>query len=452
MLRATTGATLTGIFISYRREDASGWAGRLQDALRREFPANDVFYDIGSIEIGEDFLEAMRRALSSCGVVIVLIGPRWLDARDEAGRRRLDDPEDWVRLEVAEGLQRPGLRVVPVLVGTATMPKAADLPEPLRSLARRNAHEISDKRWEYDVGQLVVALRKIPALAEAEGAVGGAGADAARAEPGRVTQTPAGPRTEHGVAPGTTALSLSPGTVFRDGEDCPEMVVIPAGEFLMGSPKGEQGRYGNEGPQHKVTIGRPIAVGKYAVTFDEWDACVAAQGCSHSPDDLGWGRGRRPVINVSWQDAQEYVSWLSTRTGKSYRLLSEAEWEYAARAGTTTRYPWGDAPGKNLANFVGSGSRWTGKQTAPVGSFPANGFGLYDMIGNVWAWVQDCWNESYDGAPPDGLAWEGGDCGRRVLRGGSWSTLPVLARAACRYRDGPADRGLNVGFRLARTL
>ena len=208
----------------------------------------------------------------------------------------------------------------------------------------------------------------------------------------------------------------------------------------------------HEGPQHKVTLARPFAVGTYAVTFDEWDACVAAGGCTHKPGDRGWGRGRQPVIDVSWQDAQAYVSWLAKKTGQPYRLLSEAEWEYAARAGTTTRFPWGDEPGTNRANFDGSGSRWSKQQTAPVGSFDANAFDLHDMIGNVWEWVQDCWNGSYEGAPGNGRAWESGDCIRRVLHGGSWHNVPELARAAGRVGNMPGTRSGDVGFRLARTL
>ncbi len=270
----------------------------------------------------------MRRSLLSCAVVIVMIGPRWLKARDDAGNRRLDDPEDWVRLEVAESLQRQELRVVPALLGGASLPKAADLPEPIRALARRNAHEISDKRWDYDVSQLVAALGRIPALISV----------ATNTTP---AETRAAPAAQAQSAEGNAASPtvLAPGTVFRDGEECPEMVVIPAGEFMMGSPESEDGRYSNEGPQHMVTIARPIAVGKYEVTFEEWDACVTAGGCKHKPDDAGWGRGGRPVINVSWDDAQAYLQWLSDKTGKPYRLLSEAEWEYAARAGTTTAIP-----------------------------------------------------------------------------------------------------------------
>ena len=226
----------------------------------------------------------------------------------------------------------------------------------------------------------------------------------------------------------------APGTAFRDCPECPEMVVVPAGSFMMGSPSHEAGRDNDEGPAHRVTIAKPFAVGKYEVTFAEWDACVADGGCGgHRPGDKGWGRGRRPAINVNWDDAKAYVRWLSDKTGKQYRLPSEAEWEYAARAGTTTRYSWGDEVGRNRANCDGCGSLWDNEQTAPAGSFRANVFGLHDVHGNVWEWVEDCWSGNYLGAPADGSAWESGDCSRRVLRGGSWFNIrgaSVLRSAA----------------------
>jgi formylglycine-generating enzyme required for sulfatase activity len=242
------------------------------------------------------------------------------------------------------------------------------------------------------------------------------------------------------------------GESFRDCDDCPEMVVVPAGSCMMGSPDDEKGRSADEGPLHKVTIVQPFAVGKFEVTFDEWDACVAAGRCSRKPADAGWGRGKRPVINVSWEDARAYVRWLSKKAGKDYRLLSEAEWEHAARAGSKRRYPWGDEPGQNRANFRDSGNQWSGKQTAPVGGFEPNTFGLHDVIGNVWEWTEDCWNGSYEGAPGNGRPWETGDCGRRVVRGGSWDGNPDDARSA--YRDWlePGLRSYDLGFRLARTL
>ena len=209
------------------------------------------------------------------------------------------------------------------------------------------------------------------------------------------------------------------GEVFRDCPECPELVVVPPGSFEMGSPSGEANRDDDEGPVHRVTFERPFAVGVYEVTFGEWDACVSGGGCGgYRPDDEGWGRGNRPVVNVSWDDVKAYVDWLTGKTGEEYRLLSEAEWEYVARAGTRTAYWWGDDFGQNRANCHGCGDSY--RPTAPVGSFSANPFGLHDVHGNVWEWVEDCWNDSYDGAPSDGSAWESGNCERRVLRGGSW--------------------------------
>jgi formylglycine-generating enzyme required for sulfatase activity len=250
--------------------------------------------------------------------------------------------------------------------------------------------------------------------------------------------------------------ALKPGDSFKEGADCPEMIVVPAGRFVMGSPEG-QGPL-DEHPPHWVTIAKPFAVAKFALTFDEWDACAARGGCRSDVNDNGFGRGRHPVINVSWDDAQAYVKWLSSISGKPYRLLSEAEYEYAARAGSQTKYPWGDdvkLNGQAMANCKGCGGQWDGKQkTAPVGSFPANAFGLHDMIGNVWAWTEDCWNASYQGAPADGSPWTSHDWSRHVVRGGSWGDVPDRLRSVNRHQGGTATgvRRDNLGFRVARTL
>jgi formylglycine-generating enzyme required for sulfatase activity len=246
--------------------------------------------------------------------------------------------------------------------------------------------------------------------------------------------------------------ALKPGQTFREcAKDCPEMVVVPAGEFTMGSPATEKGRYDNEGPQHHVSIAAPFAVSKFDVTFADWDACVSVEGCSQVSDS-GFGRGSRPVINVTWDDAQQYVAWFSTMTGRPYRLLSEAEWEYAARAGTTTAYSWGDEIGKNNTNCDGCGSQWDGKQTSPVGSFKPNAFGLYDMAGNVWQWVQDCYYDTYADEPNDGSVRTGGDCNYRVVRGGSWGLYPRNLRSADRYWNSTGSRDSLAGFRVGRTL
>ena len=240
-----------------------------------------------------------------------------------------------------------------------------------------------------------------------------------------------------------------------------EMVSIPGGSFRMGALNGGFSFMFAKPyalPVHAVNVA-PFRLGKYEVTFDQWDACVADGGCGgYRPNDRGWGRGNRPVINVSWNDAQAFIDWLNKRAGGNYRLPTEAEWEYAARAGSTTKYSWGNAIGHNRANCDGCGSQWDGKQTAPVSSFGANEWGLHDMHGNVWEWVQDCWNENYMGAPSDGSAWTSGDCGQRVFRGGSWVEIaygPTYLRSA--YRSGFTGSGLTrstrggaIGFRLAQ--
>ena len=231
----------------------------------------------------------------------------------------------------------------------------------------------------------------------------------------------------------------------------PEMVRIRAGSFLEGCQKGEKECESNEKPPHRVQV-PAFELGKYEVTFAEWDACVADGGCTHRPGDEGWGRANRPVINVSWDDTQQYVAWLSRKTGQVWRLPSEAEWEYAARAGTETSYSWRDQVGKNRANCWGCGSQWDGKQTAPVGSFAANPWGLFDMHGNVWEWVHDCYT-LYEAGKADARAVTGGKCTYRVLRGGSWySFLPWIARAGLRDNSTPESRNNYFGFRLARTL
>jgi formylglycine-generating enzyme required for sulfatase activity len=251
-----------------------------------------------------------------------------------------------------------------------------------------------------------------------------------------------------------------PGRMFRDCPDvCPEMVVVSAGSFLMGSPKGEEGRSANEGPQRKVTIGRSFAVGKFEVTFAEWDACVAASGCKLKPGDQGWGRGRRPVINVTWDDVtNEFLPWLAKKSGHTYRLPTEAEWEYAARAGTTTAFSTGETINPDQANFDGNsvyalGRRGESRQkTINVGHFNPNAFGLHDMHGNVWEWVQDCYRDKYDGVPTDGRAATEVDACGRVVRGGSWLYFPGDARSASRVKLVASARNSGLGFRLARTL
>jgi formylglycine-generating enzyme required for sulfatase activity len=254
------------------------------------------------------------------------------------------------------------------------------------------------------------------------------------------------------VLTGETERSLRPGDSFREcARACSEMIVIPAGTFMMGSSAREPGRLDNEAPQHQVTIVRPFAISKYELTFEDWDTCAGFGDCDPEISDSGWGRGSHPVINLTWEDAQRYVHWLSRLTGKPYRLLSEAEYEYAARAGTSTAYPWGNDIGTNRANCQACGSKWDNMQPAPVGSFAPNAFGLYDMVGNVSEWVEDCYHTNYVGAPADGSAWVS-DCRRRVIRGGSWSNNPQNLRVASRTGSTTDLRVSTLGFRIARTL
>ncbi len=237
------------------------------------------------------------------------------------------------------------------------------------------------------------------------------------------------------------------------------MVTIPPGQFLMGSPRSELKRDANEGPQIAVTIAAPFEIGRYEVTFDDWDKCINGGGCKgYRPDDRGWGRGKRPVINISWNDANSYIRWLNKKTGLRYRLPTEAEWEYVARGGTNAPFSTGNALSSEQANFNGEfpyGAAAKGvyrRKTVPVGSFPANEYGVFDIHGNVYEWVEDCWSPNHENAPKDGRARKDGDCKFRIMRGGSWVTHGYQMRASKRLRYTQDYRYDDYGFRLARTL
>jgi formylglycine-generating enzyme required for sulfatase activity len=267
-------------------------------------------------------------------------------------------------------------------------------------------------------------------------------------------------RTEaQAVAAATRGAPVSE-RAFLDCKDCPLMVAVPAGGFSMGTTL-----YNDEQPPRAVTISRAFAVGVYTVTFAEWNACVTDGYCSRA-DDWGWGQGTRPVINVSWNDVtggdnpdRGFLAWLNKKTGGGYRLPSEAEWEYAARAGSTGRYAWGDQDARcspvapNGANFFNCLGR-----TEPVGTYAkaVNAFGLYDVQGNVWEWVEDCYRDSYVGAPADGSSVEtdrgGATCSSRVLRGGNWNKYQRFLRSAQRDIGPPTNLDRGLGFRVAKTV
>jgi formylglycine-generating enzyme required for sulfatase activity len=264
--------------------------------------------------------------------------------------------------------------------------------------------------------------------------------------PPATTTTPAPTPSPTATASGEPLRSdAKPGDSFRDCQGCGEMVIVPAGAFDMGSNT----EY--ENPMHRVTIAKQFAIGRYEVTFDEWDRCVEEKGCKAQPDDREWGRGDRPVINVSWLDAKAFVAWLSQKTGQTYRLPAEAEWEYAARAGTNTPFWWGRDVGSRQANCreCNTGS---GQQTSPVGSYKPNPFGLYDTAGNAAEWVEDCWNDNYRAAPKDASAWTAGQCRLRVLRGGAYDSQAKLVRSTARFRYDTDVRYSANGFRVVREL
>ena len=525
------------IFISYRRDDSEYQTDRLHRELKQyvQNPKEDIFIDVDNIPFGVDFVSHLDGIVSQCEALLALIGPRWLEAKHpETGLRRIDDPQDFVRIEIASALKR-GIPVVPVLLDGTPPPAAEDLPDDLKPLARRYAVPLQRLTFDADVGRLISGLpidlktngKKVEARTKRGGKLGliVAGlallsvtaigvwwlfdnqfwdwgeADYQPPTP-EVADEDLGPRIDTTLGSGSlydavetpkdplsdliTGESVDPASlaafatelgypieqrVFQDCDDCPQMTVIPAGSFLMGSPPGETNRDTNEGPQRTVEIGYQLAVGKYETTWAEWDACVADGGCSKSaPDngggDEGWGKGSRPVINVSWEEAQAYARWMSQKTGKRYRLLTEAEWEYAVRAGTSSAYFWGDEANSGCAFMNGadvtakrSNSGWTTvtcddgvRNTAAVGKYLANAFGLHDMIGNVWEWTEDCYVNSYSGAPTDGSARDTRDCAQRIVRGGAWNVYPKHLRSADRQTEAPLTRRIDTGFRVARSL
>ena len=579
------------IFVNYRRDDSASHALNVAQYLEREFGSANVFLDIDRIRAGQKFPKVLEERLTESQVMLAVIGPSWLNAKTEAGQRRLDDPEDWVRLEISRALARD-IPVVPVLIGGATLPRKSDLPDDLKPLVEhqvatittngfrnemaglsRDVHDLlhPPRKWPLAAGALAAAAfaavgvgmylgfipmygfaslfapththavdqakaptdaaeaelaaeQKARADAEARGkaladeklarekaaaketARGKAEDDAEAkrqadeveakrlaafkaaeerqqieeaAEAKRKTDEAERQRLailgkpeaerkyrEEAGAPSVDA-GLKPGDTFRDCPDCPEMVVVPAGEFMMGSPPNEieaavKAAYAGEMPQHRVAIGKPFAIGKYEISFKEFDACVDAVVCKVRPYDQGWGRWSRPVIHVAadcggqsgyFACVEEYLGWLSKKSNRAYRLPSEAEWEYAARAGTSTKYAVGSSITKNDAQF-------SEKHTVDVGSFKPNAFGLHDMHGNVAEWVADCYHSDYRGAPLDGTAWIDGkycESGKSTFRGGSWQDDALGIRSASRgWSDNPISTVgilLNyVGFRVARDL
>lgn len=392
---AGDGGAMADIFISYAREDAEV-AQRIAQAL--ESQGWSVWWDT-RLKAGEIWDELIERELKAARSVVVLWSGESVNSR-------------WVRKEARYGDTHRML--FPAMIETV------DIPFEFSDVHAENlsgwTDDLSDLELRHLVGALAAFLGEPPHL-----------------EPNPPPPPENSPSFE----------------TFRDVDEewCPEVTVLPSGEFFMGPLDTELDADGNEKPRHKVIIASQLAVGRYPVTFDEYQRFCDVTGCE-MPEDTNWGRGRRPVVNVSWEYAKAYVEWLGTQTGKVYRLLGEAEWEYACRAGTTTRFSFGDTITEKDANF----NRNVGK-TTEVGSYPANPWGLYDMLGNVWEWVEDVWHDSYNGAPDLGGVWAvGGDKGVRVLRGGSWTDTPKSLRSANRNWNRPGRQRYHYGLRVARTL
>ena len=427
------------IFISYRRDDSKYQARMIYQSFARVVSAKDLFMDVDSIPPGADFVKILKDWVDGCDILLALIGPGWINATDpKTGRRRLDNPHDFVRIEIGEALKRD-IPVVPVLLDGTNMPAADELPDDLKALRQRNAEFVDYRTFDHDVQRLIAKL--VPAATTAKH-------DDGRHVPPINTSVPApAPRPQTPAQP-SRGTPVKPGEVFTDiAGVTPEMIVVPAGEFLMGSPDHEGGRDKDEGPQHKVTISRPFAVGRFPVIFDEWDKARDLGFGGPKLEDR-FGRGRQPVINVSWEEAKAYADWLAKYSDKPYRLLTEAEWEYACRAGSKTRFSFGDAE-SDLGRYAWYSGN-SGSKTHPVGEKKPNAFGFYDMHGNVWEWVND-WYDSYgnDGPQTDP---QGPSTGQvRVVRGGSWNGDAGYLRSAYRDDNTPDSRDYDLGFRLART-
>ncbi|MGF1453763.1 MAG: SUMF1/EgtB/PvdO family nonheme iron enzyme [Alphaproteobacteria bacterium] len=480
---------MVDIFISYARRERAK-----VEPLKARFEAMglDIFFDIEGIDGGAVFPDVITRALDTSKAVLACWTPFYFT-------------RPWCLIEAREAKDRD------ILVPVAIEPFArTDQPADLRHV---NYYDLFGWQGEDSFENWTLTLKRLGRLVGRElaptlktGPFGGIQV----VEPAPEPPPAAGPRIDvladlrqtwrdfpardnadlvsrflqrvQSAAPGSglefeiehhlTELQRAaepvdpppstvwtPGRVFRDGDGLPELVVVPAGRFVMGAPPGEEGRSDDEGPQHEVRFAAPFALGRYPVTFGEYDAFCEAEG-RRKPKDQGWGRGGRPVIDVSWDDAKAYCAWASDRTGAAYRLPSEAEWEYACRAGTTTPFSFGETIFTDQANYDGNhryGNGRTGeyrKRTTPVGTFPANAFGLHDMHGNVFEWCEDPWHDSYVGAPADGSAWVANptDSTARVVRGGSWFSQPLRLRSAFRLRGRPDYRFDTRGLRVARTL
>ena len=477
---------MSKVFISYRREDAAGFAQAIFGQLERHLRRDQIFMDVDTVEPGVDFVARIEQAVNESDVLLALIGKRWI-GEQENGPPRIHDPHDFVHLEIATALAR-NIRVIPVLVDGAIMPSKDELPQMLQPLVRRQALELSNTRFRFDLEHVSEAVKKAiapPIISKSKWRwrwYGGLSAivvvlgiavglwfkpgqqnqtekDRLKAEEAeRARDEAEGKKQEEFIRLEQKRLAearLVAGAVFRDrlkiGGEGPEMVVVPAGRFQMGDFHGSGDK--DEKPIHAVRIQKRFAIGRYEVTFGRYEQFAKATG-RELPSDHGWGRGNRPVIWVSWQDAMDMAKWLSDQAGKRYRLPTEAEWEYAARSGGKDEIWAGTSKEQDLSDYAWFSSNSNGR-SQPVGLRKPNGLGLHDMSGNVWEWVEDCRHLNYDGAPSDGRPWlddNEGNCASRMRRGGNQGGKADSVRSLNRGNS-PADFRSNfIGFRLAQEI
>ncbi|CAN2050608.1 formylglycine-generating enzyme [Candidatus Magnetomoraceae bacterium gMMP-1] len=536
------------IFISYRRDDTSGYAIALYKSLSEYFHDNQIFMDVDKIEPGEDFTQVIENALNSCKVLIVLIGRNWLSASDERGRR-LDNPNDFVRLEISTALKRD-IRVIPVLLDGVSMPRFDDLPDELASLTRRQALDISNTRFNYDVDRLIKVLEKIlksenthktktpekpdkkqnkskllkiPILftgiililamligigifwaSQNDLKITTDTSTVIPKEPIKTDTSTVIPKEPIKIAKlisttkNTTSVEImdtstiipkksikvtkppklistttsvevvskvnnkpevtSSKKIWKDPITGMDFVWIPKGCFKMGSPESEKGRGSDEGPVYEVCLDG-FWMGKYEVTNAQYRKFKSNHN-SKSYEGHSLNENNQPVVYVSWNDIQEFIKWLNGKNsnGDKFRLPTEAEWEYACRAGTTTPFYFGETISTDQANYDGNYIYGNGKKgiyrkkTTPVGSFSENAFGLFDMHGNIWEWCQDIYSSGAYNKHQRFNPIYANSGSNRVIRGGSWYFNPRGVRCANRHGYSPGDGNDYLGFRLVRTF
>lgn len=511
---------MSRIFISYRRSDAASEAGRIYDYLESHLGKEALFKDVDAIDAGDDFRKRLNEAVGRCQILLAIIGTNWLQVTDEAGKRRLDNPADWVRLEIETALNR-NVRVIPLLLDGVQMPAERDLPKTLQPLAYRNAARVrNDPDFRHDMDRILgVIQRQLDEVSPT--VVPSAEALPSESQPSReklsvapkvvplnvrgnlisrrqliqILGCSAGglgsvllvkglfPGRENWSLPnlkseknyGTTvefnvatvnvpekSISIARNRAEFVTEDLGggvtlDLMKIPRGTFTMGSPSDEPHRLESEGPQHQVIL-PDFLMGKYAITQSQWRAVAALPKIQQdlNPSPSRFSGDNRPVEWVSWWEAVEFCQRLSARLGVGYRLPSEAEWEYACRAGDKTPFHTGETLTARLANYRATEAYSGGpkgnflEETTVVGSFPANDFGLYDMHGNVWEWCADHSHDGYEGAPSNATAWlTDNPTSLRIIRGGAWSHYPRNCRSAYRDHDSPVNRFSDVGFRVS---